>query len=153
MNKPDATPPSHFLRQIVQADLDSGKHSNIVTRFPPEPNGYLHIGHAKSICLNFGLAREFGGVCHLRFDDTNPAKEEQEYIDAIKTDVEWLGFQWGGDVRALPLDATTALQAFIEKMTELNGGRAFYTTNEALGDYVLVDFLEHRRRTTHRRAG
>ncbi|HCP02799.1 MAG TPA: glutamine--tRNA ligase, partial [Pseudomonas sp.] len=99
MNKPDATPPSHFLRQIVQADLDSGKHSNIVTRFPPEPNGYLHIGHAKSICLNFGLAREFGGVCHLRFDDTNPAKEEQEYIDAIKADVEWLGFEWGGDVR------------------------------------------------------
>ena len=99
MNNPDATPPSHFLRQIVQADLDSGKHSNIVTRFPPEPNGYLHIGHAKSICLNFGLAREFGGVCHLRFDDTNPAKEEQEYIDAIKADVEWLGFEWGGDVR------------------------------------------------------
>ena len=99
MSKPDATPPSHFLRQIVQADLDSGKHSNIVTRFPPEPNGYLHIGHAKSICLNFGLAREFGGVCHLRFDDTNPAKEEQEYIDAIKADVEWLGFEWGGDVR------------------------------------------------------
>ncbi|MCC4259291.1 glutamine--tRNA ligase/YqeY domain fusion protein [Pseudomonas aestusnigri] len=99
MNKPDATPPSHFLRQIVQADLDSGKHSSIVTRFPPEPNGYLHIGHAKSICLNFGLAREFGGVCHLRFDDTNPAKEEQEYIDAIKADVEWLGFEWGGDVR------------------------------------------------------
>jgi len=99
MNKPDATPPSHFLRQIVQADLDSGKHNSIVTRFPPEPNGYLHIGHAKSICLNFGLAREFGGVCHLRFDDTNPAKEEQEYIDAIKADVEWLGFEWGGDVR------------------------------------------------------
>ncbi|WP_341708660.1 glutamine--tRNA ligase/YqeY domain fusion protein [Halopseudomonas sp.] len=99
MNKPDATPPSHFLRQIVQADLDSGKHSNIVTRFPPEPNGYLHIGHAKSICLNFGLAKEFGGVCNLRFDDTNPAKEEQEYIDAIKADVEWLGFEWGGDVR------------------------------------------------------
>ncbi|MEL0169109.1 MAG: glutamine--tRNA ligase/YqeY domain fusion protein [Pseudomonadaceae bacterium] len=99
MNKPDATPPSHFLRQIVQADLDSGKHNTIVTRFPPEPNGYLHIGHAKSICLNFGLAKEFGGVCNLRFDDTNPAKEEQEYIDAIKADVEWLGFEWGGDVR------------------------------------------------------
>ena len=99
MNKPDATPPSHFLRQIVQADLDSGKHNSIVTRFPPEPNGYLHIGHAKSICLNFGLAKEFGGVCNLRFDDTNPAKEEQEYIDAIKADVEWLGFEWGGDVR------------------------------------------------------
>lgn len=99
MNKPESTPPAHFLRQIVQADLQSGKHTNIVTRFPPEPNGYLHIGHAKSICLNFGLAQEFGGVCHLRFDDTNPAKEEQEYIDAIKQDVEWLGFQWAGEVR------------------------------------------------------
>ena len=99
MNKPETTPPAHFLRQIVQADLQSGKHTEIVTRFPPEPNGYLHIGHAKSICLNFGLAKEFGGVCHLRFDDTNPAKEEQEYIDAIKQDVQWLGFQWDGDVR------------------------------------------------------
>lgn len=99
MNKPETTPPAHFLRQIIQADLQSGKHTNIVTRFPPEPNGYLHIGHAKSICLNFGLAKEFGGVCHLRFDDTNPAKEEQEYIDAIKHDVQWLGFQWDGEVR------------------------------------------------------
>ncbi|PTQ69526.1 glutamine--tRNA ligase/YqeY domain fusion protein [Pseudomonas sp. GV071] len=91
--------PANFLRQIVQADLDSGKHSKIVTRFPPEPNGYLHIGHAKSICVNFGLAEEFGGVCNLRFDDTNPAKEDQEYIDAIKSDVQWLGFQWDGEVR------------------------------------------------------
>ena len=99
MNKPETTPPAHFLRQIIQAALQSGKHTNIVTRFPPEPNGYLHIGHAKSICLNFGLAKEFGGVCHLRFDDTNPAKEEQEYIDAIKHDVQWLGFQWDGEVR------------------------------------------------------
>ncbi|PCD00974.1 glutamine--tRNA ligase/YqeY domain fusion protein [Halopseudomonas pelagia] len=99
MNKPETTAPAHFLRQIVRADLESGKHSKIVTRFPPEPNGYLHIGHAKSICLNFGLAQEFGGDCHLRFDDTNPAKEEQEYIDAIKQDVEWLGFQWAGNVR------------------------------------------------------
>lgn len=90
---------ANFLRPIVEADLQSGKHSSIVTRFPPEPNGYLHIGHAKSICLNFGLAKDFGGVCHLRFDDTNPAKEEQEYIDAIKADVNWLGFQWDGDVR------------------------------------------------------
>jgi len=90
---------ANFLRPILEADLQSGKHSSIVTRFPPEPNGYLHIGHAKSICLNFGLAKEFGGVCHLRFDDTNPAKEEQEYIDAIKSDVNWLGFQWDGDVR------------------------------------------------------
>ncbi len=99
MSKTDSTPPAHFLRQIVKADQDSGKHSKIVTRFPPEPNGYLHIGHAKSICLNFGLAQEFGGECHLRFDDTNPAKEEQAYIDAILADVEWLGFQWAGKVR------------------------------------------------------
>ena len=84
-----------FIRDIVQADLDSGRRKTVVTRFPPEPNGYLHIGHAKSICLNFGLAEEFGGRCNLRFDDTNPTKEEQEYIDAIKRDVRWLGFDWG----------------------------------------------------------
>ncbi len=90
---------TNFLRPIVQSDLDSAKHSKIVTRFPPEPNGYLHIGHAKSICLNFGLAKEFGGECNLRFDDTNPAKEDQEYIDAIKSDVQWLGFQWAGEER------------------------------------------------------
>jgi glutaminyl-tRNA synthetase len=84
-----------FIRDIVQADLDSGRHKTIVTRFPPEPNGYLHIGHAKSIGLNFGIAQEFGGRCHLRFDDTNPVKEEQEYIDAIKEDVRWLGYDWG----------------------------------------------------------
>src|SRR5438874_9295191 len=84
-----------FIRDIVQADLSSKKHGLIVTRFPPEPNGYLHIGHAKSIALNFGIAEEFGGRCHLRFDDTNPTKEEQEYIDAIKRDVRWLGYDWG----------------------------------------------------------
>jgi glutaminyl-tRNA synthetase len=84
-----------FIRDIVAADLRDGRHQTIVTRFPPEPNGYLHIGHAKSICLNFGIAREFGGRCHLRFDDTNPTKEEQEYIDAIEADVRWLGFDWG----------------------------------------------------------
>jgi len=84
-----------FIRDIVAADLASGKHKSVVTRFPPEPNGYLHLGHAKSICLNFGIAEEFGGRCHLRFDDTNPAKEEQEFIDAIQRDVRWLGFDWG----------------------------------------------------------
>ena len=84
-----------FIRDIVKADLDAGRTKAVVTRFPPEPNGYLHIGHAKSICLNFGIAQEFGGRCHLRFDDTNPAKEEQEYIDAIERDVRWLGFDWG----------------------------------------------------------
>jgi glutaminyl-tRNA synthetase len=86
---------SDFIRDIVRADLQTGRHTSVVTRFPPEPNGYLHIGHAKSICLNFGVAQEFGGRCHLRFDDTNPTKEEQEYIDAIQDDVRWLGFDWG----------------------------------------------------------
>ncbi len=91
----EVTETSDFIREIVRADLKSGKHRGVVTRFPPEPNGYLHIGHAKSICLNFGIAREFDGRCHLRFDDTNPLKEEQEYIDAIQDDVRWLGFDWG----------------------------------------------------------
>jgi glutaminyl-tRNA synthetase len=84
-----------FIRDIVRADLTSGRHKSVVTRFPPEPNGYLHIGHAKSICLNFGIAEEFGGHCNLRYDDTNPTKEDQEYIDAIERDVRWLGFDWG----------------------------------------------------------
>ena len=87
-----------FIRDIVQADLDARKYSQIVTRFPPEPNGYLHIGHAKSIALNFGIAQEFSGRCHLRFDDTNPTKEEQEYIDSIQADVHWLGYDWGTDL-------------------------------------------------------
>src|SRR6266446_5329839 len=87
-----------FIRDIVQADLSSKKHSRIVTRFPPEPNGYLHIGHAKSIALNFGIAQEFAGKCHLRFDDTNPTREEQEYIDSIQADVHWLGYDWGTDL-------------------------------------------------------
>lgn len=86
---------SDFIREIIRADLASGKHRTVVTRFPPEPNGYLHIGHAKAICLNFTLAQEFGGRCHLRYDDTNPTKEEQEYIEAIEGDVRWLGFDWG----------------------------------------------------------
>jgi glutaminyl-tRNA synthetase len=87
-----------FIRDIVAADLGARRYAKIVTRFPPEPNGYLHIGHAKSICLNFGIAQEFGGQCNLRFDDTNPTKEEQEYIDAIKADVRWLGFDWGDNL-------------------------------------------------------
>ena len=87
-----------FIRDIIQADLDAGKHKRIVTRFPPEPNGYLHIGHAKSIALNFGIAQEFAGRCHLRFDDTNPTREEQEYIDSIQADVRWLGYDWGDDL-------------------------------------------------------
>ena len=94
-DKTATEPGRDFIRDIVQADLDAGRVQTVVTRFPPEPNGYLHIGHAKSICLNFGIAAEFGGRCHLRFDDTNPVKEEQEFIDSIQHDVRWLGFDWG----------------------------------------------------------
>lgn len=97
MSTPEPSPekPLDFIRQIVTEDLKTGKHSAIVTRFPPEPNGFLHIGHAKSICLNFGIANEFDGRCHMRFDDTNPSKEESEYVKSIQEDVKWLGFHWG----------------------------------------------------------
>ncbi|ARN75910.1 glutamine--tRNA ligase/YqeY domain fusion protein [Oceanicoccus sagamiensis] len=98
-NGAETSKPENFIETIIKQDLAEGRVSKVVTRFPPEPNGYLHIGHAKSICLNFGLAETFGGECNLRFDDTNPAKEDQEYVDAIKEDVRWLGFQWAGDVR------------------------------------------------------
>ncbi|MGF7452326.1 glutamine--tRNA ligase [Pasteurella bettyae] len=93
----DETRPTNFIRQIIDEDLASGKHNNVYTRFPPEPNGYLHIGHAKSICLNFGIAKDYQGKCNLRFDDTNPVKEDVEYVDSIKQDVEWLGFKWEGE--------------------------------------------------------
>ena len=96
MTPPDSNAPSNFIREIVAQDLASGKRARVVTRFPPEPNGYLHIGHAKSICLNFGLAIEHKGICHLRFDDTNPETEDPEYVQAIQDDVRWLGFDWHG---------------------------------------------------------
>lgn len=96
MTTPEApAPASDFVRDIISADLASGKHTRIITRFPPEPNGYLHIGHAKAICTDFGTAQEFGGECHLRMDDTNPSKETMEYVESIKNDVHWLGFDWG----------------------------------------------------------
>ena len=95
----DIDKPSNFIQQIINADLNAGRVKEVVTRFPPEPNGYLHIGHAKSICLNFGLAEQFGGHCNLRFDDTNPEKEDDEYVQAIIDDVRWLGFDWGGEPR------------------------------------------------------
>jgi glutaminyl-tRNA synthetase len=94
-----SAPVSNFIRTIIDGDLTSGKHTSICTRFPPEPNGYLHVGHAKSICLNFGLAQDYGGKCNLRFDDTNPEKESEEYALSIQDDVRWLGFQWNGEVR------------------------------------------------------
>ncbi|SEL54199.1 glutaminyl-tRNA synthetase [Colwellia chukchiensis] len=91
--------PTNFIRQIIDADLASGKHDHVQTRFPPEPNGYLHIGHAKSICLNFGIAQDYNGLCNLRFDDTNPEKEDIDYVNSIQADVKWLGFDWAGDIR------------------------------------------------------
>ncbi|MEM6986828.1 MAG: glutamate--tRNA ligase family protein, partial [Pseudomonadota bacterium] len=95
MSDSPVTPPNHFIRQKVRDDLASGRVDGTVrTRFPPEPNGYLHIGHAKSICLNFGIADEFDGECNLRYDDTNPEKENTEFVDAIAEDVTWLGFEW-----------------------------------------------------------
>ncbi|HUP46521.1 MAG TPA: glutamate--tRNA ligase family protein, partial [Thermoanaerobaculia bacterium] len=99
-----------FIREIVEEDLRSGKHTNVVTRFPPEPNGYLHIGHAKSIVLNFGVAAEFGGACHLRFDDTNPVAEEAEFVQAIEEDVGWLGYRW---------DRTRFASDYFERMFEV----------------------------------
>jgi len=113
---------SNFIRQIVEADLADGKHAGVVTRFPPEPNGYLHIGHAKSICLNFGIARDYNGRCHLRFDDTNPVKEEVEYIDSIQEDVRWLGFDWGEHLHHAA-DYFDQLYEWAEKL--IRNGRAF----------------------------
>ncbi|MGB3621570.1 MAG: glutamine--tRNA ligase/YqeY domain fusion protein, partial [Ketobacter sp.] len=100
MSKTEPVKPTHFIRQIIRRDQESGKNDGrVATRFPPEPNGYLHVGHAKSICLNFSMAEEFNGTCNLRFDDTNPERESQEYIDAIKADVNWLGFEWNEEIR------------------------------------------------------
>jgi glutaminyl-tRNA synthetase len=126
---PDTAEPGRdFIRDIVQADLETGKYTSVVTRFPPEPNGYLHIGHAKSICLNFGIAQEFGGRCHLRFDDTNPAKEEQEYIDAIKRDVHWLGFDWGENLYHAS-DYFEQIYAWAEHL--INAGKAYVDDQSA----------------------
>jgi glutaminyl-tRNA synthetase len=115
-------PGRDFIRDIIEADLKAGRYKTIITRFPPEPNGYLHIGHAKSICLNFGVAQDYGGRCHLRFDDTNPTKEEQEYIDAIERDVRWLGFDWGGHLYHAS-DYFEQLYEWAEHL--INAGRAY----------------------------
>ena len=117
MTETVAATPSNFITNIIDADLAGGKHRTVITRFPPEPNGYLHIGHAKSICLNFGLAAHYGGRCHLRFDDTNPVKEEQEYIDAIKRDVRWLGFDWG-EHEYYASDYFATLYGYAERLVE-----------------------------------
>jgi glutaminyl-tRNA synthetase len=127
-------PVQHFIRSIIEADLASGKHLGIVTRFPPEPNGYLHIGHAKSICLNFGLAKDFAGACNLRFDDTNPEKESEEFALAIQEDVRWLGFEWNGSVRWAS-DYFQALYDYAETLIEKGLAYVDDLTPEEMREY------------------
>ncbi|HEY8122253.1 MAG TPA: glutamine--tRNA ligase/YqeY domain fusion protein [Myxococcota bacterium] len=122
MSAAEPSKPLDFIRQIIHDDLASGKHTSVVTRFPPEPNGYLHVGHGKAICLNFGVARELGGRCHLRFDDTNPAAEEQEYVESILADVQWLGFHWGSHLH-FTSDYFPQLHAHAVQL--IRAGRAF----------------------------
>ena len=98
--KKEIPSPSNFIEDIIVEDLETGKHDKIITRFPPEPNGYLHIGHAKAICINFGIKEKFGGEYNLRFDDTNPVKEDVEYMESIKEDIRWLGFEWDRELHA-----------------------------------------------------
>ena len=120
----------NFLSAIMRNDLESGKHTQIVTRFPPEPNGYLHIGHAKSICINFGLGEQFGGATFMRFDDTNPEKEEQEYVDAIMKDVQWLGFDWKEPERQTY--ASNYFEKFYEfAITLIKDGKAYVDSLDA----------------------
>ncbi len=124
-NRPDneITVPPNFIRTIISEDLAKGKvQGDVTTRFPPEPNGYLHMGHAKSICLNFGLATEFNGRCNLRFDDTNPVKEDVEYVESIEEDVRWLGFQWSGE-RRFASDYFEQLYQFAEEL--IQAGKAY----------------------------
>src|ERR1700687_2439428 len=120
MNTPE---PKDFIREAVIEDNESKRFKGrVVTRFPPEPNGYLHIGHAKAICVDFGIAQEFGGYCNLRFDDTNPTKEEQEYVDAIQADIQWLGFEWHGE----PLFASNYFEPLYQWAEELiQQGKAY----------------------------
>ncbi|MGH9421582.1 MAG: glutamate--tRNA ligase family protein, partial [Thermoanaerobaculia bacterium] len=120
--------PRDFIREIVEEDLAAGRTQRVITRFPPEPNGYLHIGHAKSICLNFGIAGEFGGQCNLRFDDTNPTKEEVEYSEAIKRDVAWLGFSWGENLFHAS-DNFDRLYAWGEEL--IQSGKAYVDSSSA----------------------
>src|SRR6478672_901497 len=123
----DNPTPSDFIRDVIAEDVQTGKYRKIVTRFPPEPNGYLHIGHAKSICLNFGIAREFGGICNIRMDDTNPTKEEVEYVDSILADVHWLIDGWADeDLGGAPLYASDYFEKLYEYALELvRKGKAY----------------------------
>ncbi len=124
---------SHFIRNIIEADLDDGTHERVVTRFPPEPNGFLHIGHAKSICLNFGMARDYDGRCHLRFDDTNPTTEDERYVASIQKDVQWLGFDWGDHLYHAS-DYFERLYAFAEQLIEQGDAYVDSQDGEAIRD-------------------
>ncbi|WP_372625183.1 glutamine--tRNA ligase [Arsukibacterium sp.] len=126
--------PSNFIRQIIDADLASGKHSAVQTRFPPEPNGFLHIGHAKSICLNFGIAKDYQGQCNLRFDDTNPEKENIDFVNSIQQDVNWLGFEWSGEVR-YSSDYFDALHDFAVELISKGLAYVCFLNNEQMREY------------------
>jgi len=126
--------PTNFIRQIIDADLDSGKHTVVQTRFPPEPNGYLHIGHAKSICLNFGIAQDYQGLCNLRFDDTNPEKEDIDYVNSIQADVKWLGFEWAGDIH-YSSDYFERLHAFAVELIEKGLAYVCFLNSEEAREY------------------
>jgi glutaminyl-tRNA synthetase len=131
----ESTTPQHFIREIIAKDIAEGKHGGkVVTRFPPEPSGYLHIGHAKAICLDFGMAKEFGGVCHLRFDDTNPVKEEAEYEESIKEDIRWLGFDWGENL-FYASDYFDQLHAFAVQLIEAGKAYVCQLSQEEWRDY------------------
>jgi len=134
-SSPARAPTQHFIRQIVEADLAAGRHARVVTRFPPEPNGYLHIGHAKSVCLNFGIAEDYAGICRLRFDDTNPATESEEFARAIEDDVRWLGFRWPDDAPRYASDYFGQLYEYAVKLIE--GGHAYVCSlsNEQIREY------------------
>ena len=126
--------PTNFIRQIIDADLSSGKHDHVQTRFPPEPNGFLHIGHAKSICLNFGIAQDYQGLCNLRFDDTNPEKEDIDYVNSIQEDVKWLGFEWAGDIR-YSSDYFDRLHGFAVELIEKGLAYVCFLNGEEMREY------------------
>ncbi|MBL4940215.1 MAG: glutamine--tRNA ligase [Colwellia sp.] len=126
--------PTNFIRQIIDTDLANGKHNSVQTRFPPEPNGFLHIGHAKAICLNFGIAQDYNGSCNLRFDDTNPEKEDIDYVHAIKKDVQWLGFEWAGDVH-YSSDNFEQLHGFAVELIEKGLAFVCFLTGDEMREY------------------
>ena len=147
MSNTETTAAPNFIRTIIEEELANGKYEQICTRFPPEPNGYLHVGHAKSICLNFGLAEHFEGACNLRFDDTNPEKESQEYIDSIQEDVKWLGFNWAGKVRYTSEYFDTLFEYAVEL---IKSGKAYVCelNAEEMREYrgTLTEGTEERRK-------